>query len=129
MLYPRKRRDGIQIIGSDIMKVYLLLKETYCYNDNEFYTDQWIFKDKQSAMNYLTMLKENILEETYECLSDDLEENSFEKTEEGLQKLYDTNQYLIYSYSNDPDYFFIDIEDWGYEKLDINEENVMEFII
>lgn len=111
------------------MKVYLLIQETYCYEDNGFYVEHWIFKDKQSAINYLSIIKESILEDIYELLDSDFDEHSYERTEENLKKLYDSNEYLIYSYSNDPDYFFIDIEDWGYELLKIKEENVMEFNI
>ena len=100
------------------MKVYLLIHETYTCSDNDFYFDIKTFQSKQSAMNYLKLLKECILEEILHSLKI--------KNIEELEYLFETTD-IIYDYQNNNDHFFIDIYDEGSDCLRILEQDVMNF--
>lgn len=112
------------------MKVYALIKETYAYWDNEYDSTVKIFTDKVSAMNYLAIEKEAILDEVYHEIKSILEDADLPATEKGLEQLYDDgNNNYVYDYTNYDDYFRICIEEWGSETLYISEQDVMEFKI
>lgn len=90
-------------------KVYALLRESYLNYDNDYYTDLIIFKDIDSAQTYLEILKESITNEV-------LEEGYIDSIDD------------CYFYEDkDPNMFYMDIDDWGYEKLNIEEYEIMEF--
>ena len=46
---------------------------------------------------------------------------------DNLLKLFENDSEYIYSYTNEVDYYYIDIEDWGTDTLSILEEDVMTF--
>ena len=101
------------------MKVYLLVHESYGYWDNDYYVDVKSFKDKQSAINYLTIWKN-------EMLNGYLEDMEVETIEEYREQLGDS----LYSLDiEDDDWFKVDVEDTGYDVLYIEEQDVMEFEI
>ena len=45
------------------MKVYTLLHETYGWWDNDYNVDIYTFKDRQSAINYLKILSEALIDD------------------------------------------------------------------
>lgn len=99
-------------------KVYLLVKESYIYWDNDYDTTFNVFFDKQSAMNYLAVMKEMLLDEAIQELN-----VTSVKEIEALAEEEDR----VYDYSNSDDYYHIDIEEWGHDYLYIVEKDVMEF--
>lgn len=101
------------------MRVYVLLYESYSYYDNETTNSIKVFADKGSAIHYLDVLKEQLIENA-------LEELNF-KTVQELEESYENDSEYIYSYTNEVDYYYIDIEDWGTDTLSILEEDVMTF--
>ena len=112
------------------MKVYALIKETYVYWDNDYDCTVKIFTDRESALNYLVIEKESILDEVYSELKSSFEDADLPATEKGLEELYDDgNSNYIYDYTDHDDYFRIYIEEWGFETLYISEQDVMEFKI
>ena len=94
------------------MKVYTLIHETYGWWDNDYYTEIYTFKDRQSAINYLKILSETLLE-------DALKSNDI--TLEDIDNDYD-------AFEQEEDFFFIKIEEWGSETLSIKETDLMEMI-
>jgi hypothetical protein len=100
------------------MKVYVVLKQTYAYWDNDHCCNMNVFKDRQSAVNFLQMLKEDILLDAMSELN--------VSTIKEIEELFHDNE-SIWGFSNEPDYFYIEIEEWGYEMLDIEEHDVMKF--
>ena len=101
------------------MKVYVLLYESFSYFDNEVTNSIKVFADKDSALQYFAILKEQLLDNA-------LEELNF-KTVQELEESYEDNSEYIYYYKNEEDYYYIDIEDYGSDKLSILEEDVMSF--
>lgn len=101
-------------------KVYLLVKESYIYWDNDYDTTFNVFLDKQSAMNYLAVMKEMLLDEAMNELN-----VTTVKEIEALAEEENT----VYDYANKDDYYHIDIEEWGHDYLYIIEKDVMEFNI
>ena len=101
------------------MKVYLLVHESYGYLDNDYYVDVKSFKDKQSAINYLTIWKN-------EMLNSYLADMEVETIEEYREQLGDA----LYSLDiEDDDWFKIDVDETGYDVLYIEEQDIMEFKI
>ena len=96
------------------MKVYLLIQETYGYWDNDYSVSITAFNSKQSAINYLAEVKEFLIRDALETIN-------CETTEE----LTEDNG--VYVYEDYTDYFKVDIEEWGYECLYIEEKIIMEY--
>jgi hypothetical protein len=94
------------------MKVYTLIHESYGWWDNDYCTEIYTFKDRQSAINYLKILSEMLIE-------DALKHNNM--TLEEINNDYDTLE-------QDDDYLYIRIEEWGSETLSITETDLMEMI-
>jgi molybdopterin converting factor small subunit len=101
------------------MKVYVLLYKSYSYYENETTNSIKVFADKDSALQYFAILKEQLVDNA-------LEELNF-KTVQELEESYENDSEYIYSYINEDDYYYIDIEDWGTDTLSILEEDVMTF--
>ena len=95
------------------MKVYTLIHETYGWWDNEYDVNIYTFKDRQSAINYLKILSEMLIE-------DALKHNDM--TLEDLRN----NDYDYFD--QEEDYLYIRIEEWGSETLSIKETDLMEMI-
>ena len=108
------------------MKIYTLVKESYCYWNGDYDCTIELFKDKQSAMNYMKFKKEEILEDAYNELGDFFENSLLEKTEYNLAILAERHE-DIYDFTNTADYFRISIEEWGYDECYILEKDIMEF--
>jgi hypothetical protein len=99
------------------MKVYVLVHETYGYWANEYDVEIKSFKDKRSAINYLSIWKNEILNYY-------LEDVDAETVEEFRTYLGDS----LYTFDiEDDDWFKIDVEDTGYDTLYIEEQDIMEF--
>jgi hypothetical protein len=75
------------------------------------------FKDKQSAINYLTIWKNEMLNEY-------LEEENVKTIEEYREHLGDSLYCLDMA---DDDWFKIDVDETGYDVLYIEEQDIMEF--
>ena len=101
------------------MKVYILLYESYSYYDNDVTNSIKVFADKASAIHYLDVLKEQLIENA-------LEELNLKNLQE-LEESFENDSEYIYYYRNEVDYYYIDIEDWGTDTLSILEEDVMTF--
>ena len=95
------------------MKVYTLLHETYGWWDNDYNVDIYTFKDRQSAINYLKILSEMLIEDALK--HNDMKIEDFENND------YD---YL----DQEEDYLYIRIEEWGSDTLSIRETDLMEMI-
>lgn len=100
------------------MKVYLLVRESYVYWDNEHDVSIKTFKDRQSAINYLTIEKEMLLAEA-------MHELNVTSSEE-IRELYENDE-VVYAYENEIDSYYIEIEEWGYDILSVQEHDIMEF--
>lgn len=98
------------------MKVYLLIKESYGSYDNFYDTTVQSFIDRESALNYLAIEKESKIEEAMR----EVKVSTIEELE---------NSSYVYDFDNRDDYYYIDIEDWGYDCLKIVEQDMMEFKI
>lgn len=101
------------------MKVYVLFYESYAYYDNETRNSLKVFVDKDSALRYFAILKEQLLDNAMEELN--------LKTVQELEDKFENDGDYIYDYRNEEDYYYIDIEDWGTDRLSILEEDVMSF--
>ena len=98
------------------MKIYLLIDESYGSYNNDYFTSFQSFIDRESAMNYLAIKKESKIENAMQVLN--------VSTIKELENCSD-----VYDFDNRDDYYYIDIEDWGYDNLRIVEQDVMEFKI
>lgn len=101
------------------MKVYVLLYESFSYYDNETTNSIKVFVDRDSALRYFAVFKEQLLDNA-------MEELNF-KTVQELEDSFENDSEYIYDYRNEEDYYYIDIEDWGTDRLSILEEDVMSF--
>ena len=101
------------------MKVYVLVHESYIYMDNDYNVDIKSFKDEKSAINYLSIFKNEILNCYLECVD--------------AETIEEFRAYLggeLYTFDIDDDNWFkIDAEEIGYDILYIEEQDVMEFEI
>ena len=102
------------------MKVFVLIKERFSYYDNGTDFEIKIFKDEQSAINYLQIEKEELLLEAMKEIGANTLEELESYAEEGE---------IVYTFENEECNYYIDIEDWGYDSLRIREYDVMEFKI
>ncbi len=101
-------------------KVYLLVHETYVYLDNDYDVSFKVFDDEQSAINYLKILRD-------ECLADICERES--TTIENLKQEVEDGSYYIYTFEDEPEYFKIEIEEYGYNCIYVEEQDIMTFNI
>lgn len=99
------------------MKVYILVHESYGYWDNDYDVEIKSFKDERSAINFLSIWKNEILNYY-------LEDVNAETIEEYRAYLGDE----LYTLDiEDDNWFKIDIEEMGYDILYVEEQDVMEF--
>ena len=96
------------------MKVYVLVHESYTWWDNDYTTQVYTFKDKQSAINYLAVLRDTLLDDALE--HNDMKIEDFENSDD----------YYMYLDMEGEDFFTVRIEEWGSESLWIKESDVME---
>ena len=94
------------------MQVHILVQEYLSYWDNDFTTNVYAFKDRQSAINYLKELKESTLEEIME--------------EYNYKSIDDLNADCDYFEIEDEDWFCIRLDEYGTECLYISKQDVME---
>ena len=94
------------------MQVHILVQEYLSYWDNDFTTNVYAFKDRQSAINYLKELKESTLEEIME--------------EYNYKSIDDLNADCGYFEIEDEDWFCIRLDEYGTECLYISKQDVME---
>lgn len=90
------------------MFVYIINHSTYRYEDNEFYTDTEVFESLESAQAYFELMKTNIIDDYLSYA--------------GVES--------IYVYMDDEplmNYFYIDYDDYGWDKLRIMKKLVMAF--
>lgn len=99
------------------MNVYIIIHSTYGYEDSEFFTDTEVFESLESAQVYFEMMKTNIIDEylSYARVESiyDMDEDTFYMDDEQLM-----------DYMN---YFYIDYDDYGWDKLRIIKKPVMAF--
>lgn len=99
------------------MNVYIIIHSTYGYEDSEFFTDTEVFESLESAQVYFEMMKTNIIDEylSYARVESihDMDEDTFYMDDEQLM-----------DYMN---YFYIDYDDYGWDKLRIMKKPVMAF--
>lgn len=94
------------------MQVHILVQEYLSYWDNDFTTNVYAFKDRQSAINYLKELKESTLEEIM--------------AEYNYKSIDDLNADCDYFEMEDEDWFCIRLDEYGTECLYISKQDVME---
>lgn len=99
-------------------KVYTIVWESYGYMDDEFSTTVEVFNDLESAKIYFEMIKSNIIREY-------LDYTGYE-TIEGL--IDDEYFYMDETpVLNGDNYFYIDFDEFGHDRLRIYEKPVMKF--
>jgi hypothetical protein len=101
-------------------KVYILVHESYAYWDNDYDVNFKTFKDKESAMNYLKIMKQEFIDNA--CDHENL-------TVEELRNAYDSDDGYVYAFEDEEDYFRLDIEEYGYDCAYISDQDVMSFNI
>lgn len=100
------------------MNVHVIVWESYGYEDNEFSTTIEIFNDLESAKIYFETIKADIIREY-------LDYTEYE-TIEGL--VYDDYSYIDETpFPNGDQYFCVEYEEYGRDKLCIYEKPVMKF--
>lgn len=99
-------------------KVYTIVLESYGYMDDEFSTDVDVFNDLESAKIYFEMIKSNIIKEY-------LDYTGYEAVE-GLinDEFFYMDETPVLS---GDEYFYIEYDDFGHDKLRIYEKPVMKF--
>lgn len=99
-------------------KVYTIVWESYGYMDDEFSTEVDVFNDLESAKIYFEMMKTNIIKEYMDYVGVNdithlINDDAFYMDEEPT---------LI-----GDQYFYIEYDDFGRDKLRIYEKPVMKF--
>ena len=98
--------------------VYIIVHETHGYMDGETFVDIEVFNDLKSSNLYFDSMKSNIIEEyiNYDGC----------KT---IQELSDKNYFYIDEEPtlNGDSYLYIDLDDYGYDKLRIYKKPIMSF--
>ena len=95
------------------MKIYTLIHESYGWWDNDYCTQIYTFKDRQSAINYLKILSEALIDDALKYNDMKLED-------------FENNDYDYFE--QEEDYLYIRIEEWGSETLSITKTDLMEMI-
>lgn len=98
-------------------KVYTIVLASYAYMDSEFSVTVDVFDDLESAKIYFEIMKTNIIDEYLDYAE--------------VSSLQDMDEDIFYM-DNEPtrdgmDYFYIDYDDYGWDKLRIEEKSVMTF--
>lgn len=93
------------------MKVYLLIHESYNYWDNSIDLKTYVFKDEKSAIAYMKILSEKLIDEALE-INPNLIPNENDDGDDYIE------QY--------EDYLYIKTGEWGHEIVHIEEQDVME---
>ena len=101
-------------------KVYILVHESYAYWDNDYDVSFKTFKDKESAINYLKIMKQEFINDA--CDYENL-------TVEELRNSFDNDDGHVYDFEDTEEYFRLDIEDYGYDCAYIDIQDVMSFNI
>jgi hypothetical protein len=99
------------------MNVYIINHSTYGYIDGEFYTTTEVFESLESAQAYFELIKTNIIDEYLDYAE--------------VSSLRDMDNDIFYMDDeptiNNMDYLYIDYDDYGWDKLRIEEKPVMAF--
>lgn len=99
------------------MNVYIINHSTYGYFDSEFHTETEVFESLESAQAYFELIKTNIIDEYLKYAE--------------VSSLHDMDQDIFYMDDeptlNGMDYLYIDYDDYGWDKLRIEEKPVMAF--
>ena len=100
------------------MNVYVIVWESYGYMDDEYGTTVEIFETLDSAKIYFEVIKSNIIRDYFEHaeVSD-------------IDKLIDDDCcYIDEEPTRDgSEYFFIDYDEFGHDRLRIYEKPIMKF--
>ena len=98
-------------------KVYTIVWESYAYMDGEFSTTVDIFDDLESAKIYFEMMKTNIIDEYLDYAE--------------VSSLHDMDEDIFYMDDeptlNGMNYLYMDYDDYGWDRLKIEEKPVMAF--
>jgi hypothetical protein len=94
------------------LKVYLLIHESYSYWDEDTTFKVCAFKDKSSALVYMKVLSEKLINEALEINGDIVVNN----------KESDDYDYI----EQEEDSLYITIDEWGHELVYIEEQDVMK---
>ena len=99
------------------MNVYIINHSTYGYMDGEFHTNTEVFESFESAQAYFELIKTNIIDEYLDYAE--------------VLSLHDMDQDIFYMDDeptmNNMDYLCIDYDDYGWDRLRIEEKPVMVF--
>ena len=100
------------------MNVYIINHSTYGYETGEFYIETEVFESLESAQAYFELIKTNIIDEYLNCAE--------------VSSLHDMDQDMFYMDDeptlNGMDYFYIDYDDYAWDKLRIEEKPIMAFM-
>lgn len=99
------------------MNVYIIDHSTYGYYDGEFFSDTDVFESLESAQAYFELIKANIIDEYLDHAE--------------VSSLHDMDNDIFYMddepMSNGMNYFYIDYDDYGWDKIKIEKKPVLIF--
>ncbi len=96
------------------MKSVYIVKHDVCgYEDGSFESFVEVFDDRESAVNYFNIKKEQIIKEYLDYAG-----------EESLEVMKDEHGFY---YTIKSDYSYFDLDDYGADKLKIEEKDIMHF--
>ena len=102
------------------MYVYIIVHESYGYEDDSFSTEIEIFKTLENAKFYFELIKSNIIQ-------DYIDYTEYQTLEEMID---DDFCYIDETPTNDgSEYFFIDYDEFGHDKVRIYKKPVMSFSV
>lgn len=99
------------------MDVYIITHSAYGYMDGEFFTDIEVFESLESAQVYFELMKTNIIDEYLNCAE--------------VSSLNDMDQDMFYMDDeptlNGMDYFYIDYDNYAWDKMKIEKKPILAF--
>lgn len=106
--------------------VYVVVNESYDYwNDYECNIE--VFSVKEDALFYFKLLRDNIARDA--AIDNEIidKDNDSMSTEEVIQELVvQEEQYAGVYVTDDKEFFYVDIEEWGYNKIYIKKKEIMK---
>ncbi len=107
--------------------LYIVVKETYDYWD-DYKCNIEVFSAKEDALYYFSLLRDNIARNA--AIDNEIINNNNANNiiiEEVIQELIRQEEENNGVYvTNNEEYFSVDIEEWGYNKVYIEKKEIMK---
>jgi hypothetical protein len=102
------------------MIVYELRHDIYIWEDCETIVKTLLFETKADAIEYLNIKKADIIDEYCNHLD-------VSYSIESLRNYINASDHTYDDIIDDEDYFSIEIEEYGHDKLSVNKKEVLKF--